>query len=294
MKPTFLDLEPALTGYDSANYVIVPCPMELTTSYMNGTTLGPDALIQASSQIETFDMEVEDEPCNSGIHTLDPITPPDFKNAEAWVETTAHTCSRILKDGKTPIVLGGEHTVTVGAFRGLHHNLQDRPIGILQIDAHADLRDQYQDDPLSHACAMRRILTPDLNLASVGIRSMCPEEWTYLKANPNIMMISDQVWHERPIEEAITKVLDHLPQDIYITIDLDGLSPAIVPAVGTPEPGGLEWYETLRLLKAVFQQKTVHACDINELMPRAHLEHADFLAAKLAYKLVAYHNLTQS
>lgn len=292
----FLDLPPHLTRYEGSKYVVIPFPMELSTSYMEGTAKGPEAIIQASSQVEFFDSELFFEPCEAGIFTAQPITQKKGEEVKAWLDRAQDVCKKILEADKVPVVLGGEHTITIGPFAAYKSFVKARygvkEVGILHIDAHADLRDAYQGNPYSHASALRRCVAADVKLASIGIRSLCPEEWRFAQENPNIKLITDFQWHTAASKtDMIADILKHLPEHVYITIDLDGLSPAIMPSVGTPEPGGLEWFETLDILRSTFRQKSVHAFDVNELMPRPALTHGDFLAAKLVYKMIAYHSL---
>ena len=294
---SFLDLPPSQTDYDSSKFVIVPFPMERSTSYLKGTAKGPQAIIDASTQIEFFDSELLFEPCEAGIHTMEPLIHKKSEDIESCLSKASSICLKILEDKKIPIFLGGEHTITVGAFKGFESYIkkQDphKQMGLLQIDAHADLREEYLGDPYSHACAMRRVINPSVNLAAVGIRSVSVEEWEFVQKNANIMMITDPEWHGGKPSEKIDQILSHLPEDVYISIDLDGLCPELLPAVGTPEPGGFAWHELLELLRAVFDKKKVHAFDVNELMPLKDLVSSNFVAAKLVYKMIAYAQAVQ-
>jgi agmatinase len=289
----FLDIRGPQSEYGNAKFVIAPFPLELTTSYMKGTALGPEAIIKASSQVETFDVELETEPWLAGIFTQEPWKKQSGESVEGFFERVGQSCFSLLQAGKVPVVIGGEHTITPVCFRGFKEYIQTRfrgqSVGLLHIDAHADLRDEYQGNLYSHACAIRRLCEPGVKVVSVGIRSLCLEEWNYLRNQPNILMIADHVWHGQSEKKGlINQMLRHLPEHVYVTVDLDGFSPDLMPAVGTPEPGGLGWYEVLDLIRTTVVQKTVHMFDVNELMPRPNLEHADFTAAKLVYKMIGY------
>lgn len=291
--PGFLDLPKKYSEYMNSKFVIVPFPMELSTSYMKGTAHGPEAIIQASSQVEFFDSELFFEPCEAGIHTLKPLERKKGESVEQWLEKSQEICDKILQDNKIPVVLGGEHTITIGPFAAFKEyakkHLKVKDVGILHFDAHTDLRDSYQDNRYSHACALRRCVAPDVKLVSIGIRSMCAEEWRFVQENSNVKVVTDFQWHQSPSKEKkIEEIIKHLPEHVYVTIDLDGLNPAIIPAVGTPEPGGLGWFDALDILRATFKKRTVHAFDVNELMPRETLAYANVLAAKLVYKMIAY------
>ena len=293
MSSGFLDLPKKFTEYAHSRFVIVPFPMELSTSYMKGTARGPEAILRASSQVEFFDSELFFEPCEAGIHTLKSLERKKNETLEQWIGRSQEICAKILKDNKIPVVLGGEHTMTIGPFAAFREyvkkNHKAKEVGILHFDAHTDLRDSYQGNPYSHASALRRCVAPDVKLVSIGIRSMCPEEWRFVQENPNIKVVTDFQWHQSSSKEKkIAEIVAHLPKHVYVTIDLDGLTPAIMPAVGTPEPGGMDWFDTLDILRATFKSRTVHAFDVNELMPREALTYADFLAAKLVYKMIAY------
>jgi agmatinase len=294
--PGFLDLPPKYSSYEESQFVIVPFPMELSTSYMKGTALGPQAILDASHQLEFFDSELRFEPCEAGIFTHKALTRNKEEDVKSWLNRSEKLCSDILIAQKTPVVLGGEHTISIGPFAAFKAYVKEKTgaakVGILHIDAHADLRDEYKGDPYSHASALRRCVDTDVQLVSIGIRSMCPEEWKFSQENKNISIVTDFDWHQAENKKKkIQEMLAHLPEHVYVTIDLDGLSPDIMPAVGTPEPGGMGWFDTLDILRATFKEKKVHAFDVNELMPRDNLVYADFLAAKLVYKMIAYHSL---
>jgi agmatinase len=279
--PTFLGLDEPPDQYERSRIVVLPLPYERTTSYGSGTAGGPLALLHASTQVETWDEDLDLEPCAAGVATLPPCSPssPDPEVALREIEGVAR---RHLLRGKLLLSLGGEHALTPALVRAVHGVLSE-PFGVVQFDAHADLRDEYQGSAASHACAMRRILDLGLPTLGVGIRSLSAPEASLL--------------HERRLpviwgrdldraEELFDRYLAGLPQTIYLTFDVDYFDPSLVPATGTPEPGGGRWYPTLRLLRRLFASKRVVAADIVELAPIAGLPTSDFVAARLAYKLV--------
>ncbi len=279
-EQNFLGLEAAESAYASSAAVILPLPYEKTTSYLQGTAAGPQAIISASQQVEFFDDELRDEPCRVGIATL---TAPDFSGLDhpASLEKIARVAASVLDDGKFLISLGGEHSVSIPLVREV---VQRHPeVTVLQLDAHSDLRQEYEGSPLNHACVMARV-NELCDFVSVGLRSGIANEEENIRPGSRLFyactMAGDSSWQQQ--------ALDALGEKVYITFDLDFLDPSIMPSVGTPEPGGFLWYETMAFLRAVFQQKQVVACDVVELMPQAGQHHADFLAAKLVHRLIGY------
>lgn len=270
--------------YENSRAVIFPIPLERTTSYERGTRKGPAAILEASRNMETFDDELGVETfLKTGIATLAPIETAEgtLEKVLADIYTTELA---LLRDGKFPVALGGEHSLTpplVAAAAKQFANLS-----VLQIDAHADLREAYQGNPASHASAMRRVLET-CPAVQVGIRSLSIEE------SEAIPQLRTKIYWARdiaraPLESWIPRVVADLLPHVYLTVDLDGFDPAYVPATGTPEPGGLDWYQVTSLIHAVAQQRKIVAADVVELLPQ-HGDHAsDFLAAKLVYKILGY------
>jgi len=253
-------------------------PYDGTVTFMAGTRNGPKAIITASNQVEFYDRELDREPAAElGIHTYDELE-PDMDSPENTIKRVEALADEVIAQEKFPIMFGGEHSVSVGMVKALakkHKNLS-----VLQIDAHADLRDEYESTKYNHACAMRRILEHVKTASLVGIRSICKEEMDFIKKN-NL----DVHWGDQFDEE---KILSNLTDEVYITIDLDGFDPSECPGVGTPEPGGLRWQQTLKLLKSVASKKKIVGFDIVELMPIPGTVQSEFFAAKLAYKLLCY------
>jgi len=278
---TFGALEQDAGSFDRAGAVILPVPFERTTSYVPGTKNGPREIIAASSQVELYDEELGREICDIGIHTLPGMESPFASTEEALAEMR-RTASWLAREGKYFVALGGEHALTAPLVAGVaeHHP----GVSVLQIDAHADLRDQYMGDPYSHASAMRRTLDY-APCVQVGIRNLSAPE---AAAIPSLNTTVFYDWNMRQDAAWMNRVVDALGENVYVTIDLDGLDPAIMPAVGTPEPGGLSWRELLGLLRLVMTTRTVVAADVVELCPIPGFVAPNFLAARLVYKLIGY------
>jgi len=270
--------------YESARAVIFPIPLERTTSYERGTVRGPAAILEASRNMETFDDELGVETfLKMGIATLAPADAAEG-TLEKVLADLYTTELALLRDGKFPVALGGEHSLTPPLVAAAAKQFAD--LSVLQIDAHADLREAYQGNRASHASAMRRVLET-CPAVQVGIRSLSIEE------SEAIPHLRTKIYWARdiaraPLENWIPRVVADLSPHVYLTVDLDGFDPAYVPATGTPEPGGLDWYQVTSLLRAVAQERKIVAADVVELLPQ-HGDHAsDFLAAKLVYKILGY------
>ena len=272
---------PEAATFESAKVIVLPIPLESTTSYVSGTRNGPREILIASSHMELWDEEMNTDVHGVGIYTLPEMELP-FDNMSDIMAEIRRVTAEILEHGKFPIVLGGEHSLTspvVAAVAARHPGLS-----VLQIDAHADLRDSYMGTRFNHACAMRRVLE-FARCTQVGIRSLSTDE---AKAVPTLAtdiffdvdMRQDKNW--------IDRVVDSLGETVYITIDCDGMDPAMMPAVGTPEPGGLSWYEMLALLRRVISARNVVGCDLVELCPIPGMVAPNFLCAKLLYKILNY------
>lgn len=267
--------------FDAARVAILPIPLDRTTSYVPGTRTGPHEILVASSKMELWDEETQTDVHGIGICTLPEMTLP-FPSMEESMREIQRVAAEILGRGKFPFVLGGEHSITpaiVAAVAGRHTNLS-----VLQIDAHADLRDTFTGTPYSHGCAMRRTLE-HAPCTQVGIRSLSPEE---AAAIPSLKTTIFYDYDMRRDSQWIDRVVDSLTDDVYITIDCDGFDPAIMPAVGTPEPGGLSWYEGLALLRRVIERRRVVGCDIVELCPIPGQIAPNYFCARLLYKILSY------
>lgn len=270
--------------YETSRAVIFPIPLERTTTYETGTRHGPAAILAASRNMELYDDELETEPYKQiGIHTLAPIDTMDGALEKVLAEVFTAQCG-ILDDDKLPVALGGEHSLTPPLVAAVAKKYQN--LSVLQIDAHADLREEYQGNPASHACAMRRVVEI-CPAVQVGIRSLSVEEAQAIPhLNTKVYWAKDIT--RLPVKSWVAKVLDDLNPNVYVTIDLDGFDPAFVPATGTPEPGGLDWYQVTALLRAVATHKKIVGVDVVELLPQKGDHASDFLAAKLIYKLLGY------
>ncbi len=275
---SFGDFPEEYKQYDSSKVIILPIPFDGTSTWIKGTNRGPDAIISASQALEWFDREVSGEPYRAGIHTLTETTEKSSVN-QMVVEVNQVVEQQFINQ-KFPVIIGGEHSVSIGAIQSAHKHFED--LTVLQIDAHADLRNEYLGSKFNHACVMSRAMELG-NVVQVGIRSFDKCEYNRMNLT-NVFFAEDIVgktnWHEKAIEK--------LSGNIYLTIDLDGFDPSIMPATGTPEPGGLQWYEVLLFLRKVFSKRKIIGFDVVELCPNKTSYPADFLAAKLIYKLIGY------
>jgi agmatinase len=279
----FLGLDDEHSAYDTSAALILPIPYEGTVSYGQGTREGPRAIIHASHQVELYDRELDDEPAlTHGIHTL-PALAPVVSGPAAMVDAIAACAEEHLRSGKLLVGLGGEHTVSAGMARAVQAVHGD--FVLVQIDAHSDLRDEYEGSPYSHASVARRVFDMGMTIAQFGIRSICREEVDLIRAEPERL----RVWFAEDVHAG-----GHLPplaelvrgKKVFLTIDLDGLDPSLVAATGTPEPNGLSWNQALDILRTVAREADVVAIDCVELAPIPGAHASDFLAAKLVYKAI--------
>lgn len=276
----FLGLEERYADLLGARAAILPIPYEATTSYLHGSQHGPAAILTASQQVEFFDDELDLEPRDAGITTLEPLA---FKRLshEAALAHIRQSAARVMEAEKFLVSLGGEHSITIPLVQAANEMFDN--LSVLQLDAHSDLRDSYEGSKFNHACVMARV-NETCPFAGIGLRSGILGERKSIRKDARLVyareMAGDSEWQDA--------VLNTLTDNVYLTIDLDFFDPAVMPAVGTPEPGGFNWYETLAFLRRVFREKHVVAADVVELLPMPHQIHADFFAAKLVYKLIAY------
>ncbi|MEC4806467.1 MAG: agmatinase [Jaaginema sp. PMC 1079.18] len=284
----FLGSEVA-ASYDNAQVVIQPIPYEATTTYRKGCENGPAALLEASQQVELYDVELQREiAMEVPIYTADAIASTvggQNTSSAMMYQGTQTRMAQYIADGKFAIALGGEHSITAPIVTAYTQAL-DEPFTVVQIDAHGDLRQEYEDSIYNHACVMRRILDLGLPILPVGIRSICAEE-AQLITNQNIPVFWAHEIVKNPhwIEDAIAAIPT---RKIFITIDLDGLDSSVIPGVGTPQPGGLDWYALTGFLRRLFQEYEVIGCDVMELAPIPYSVVSEFTAAKLTYKLIGY------
>ncbi|HDP98960.1 MAG TPA: agmatinase [bacterium] len=267
--------------YQSAKIVIIPVPLERSTSYLAGTAGGPAAIIEASQNVELYDIELNSEPFRQGIHTLDPIFFAENDSVAAAFEKIEKCVNQTLKDQKFPVILGGEHALSFPSYLAFHNSFTN--LSVLHIDAHADLRNEYLGDRYSHACVMRRIHEKNQDIVSIGIRSMCAEEAEFIDTEKPVIYFDHEIYQTGL---PVRKILSQISQNVYITFDLDGVNPVELPSVGTPEPGGLGWYQLVSLFEDLFDQKNVVGLDVVELKPDRINIHSDFWAAKMIYKMI--------
>lgn len=281
----FLGLsDPALTDYDACKVVVQQLPYEYTSSYIAGSAKGPAAIVTASGFVECYDEEIDAEIVDKiGIHTAAPLNFENSINEEA-IALIEESTSQLLKDNKFVVSLGAEHTVTYGIVKAYVKKYKN--LSILQIDAHSDLRQSYQDNPLSHACVMARIHDLGLTICQAGIRAQAREEAELIKSSENINTFYAHQIRSNPLW--IDEIIGPLNNDVYITIDADGFDPSIMPGVGTAEPNGLFWTETLQLLQQVCKERNVVGFDIVECAPIEGSILSEYTLAKLAYKLIGY------
>ncbi len=276
LYPSFLELDVAPPPAAQARFHILSAPYEKTVSYGTGTAQGPSAILRASLQLEAYDGC--GVPAEAGIHTADPIDCGGA--AEEALGRIAEAVRATVAGGHVPVLLGGEHTVTFGAIRAL---IPGAPFGVVQFDAHADLRESYEGTPYSHACVMRRVVEAGVPLFQLGVRSLTREEDDFrLLAGIGHLDAARLARAGVPAEV----LPPGFPERIYLTFDVDALDPSIVPATGTPEPGGLQWYQTLDLLARIVAGRTVVGLDVVELAPRADSYVSDFAVARLLYNLL--------
>jgi N1-aminopropylagmatine ureohydrolase len=275
-------LEDELSRYATSVVAVLPVPFERTTSYGKGTTAGPAAILRASQAMELYDEELGGEPFRLGIATLPPFLPEAFDLGDALAEL--EEAARVhLAAGKFLVTLGGEHSLTqapVRAARAVHGE-----VGVVQFDAHADLREEFEGTPYSHASVMHRLVEDGFPTLAVGIRSLSTPEAELVRERELSILWGHQLARA---EELFAPLLAALPEKVYLTFDVDYFDPSLVPATGTPEPGGGLWYPTLALLRTLFRTKRVIAMDLVELAPIGGQPASDFLAAKLVYKCIGY------
>lgn len=266
------------SALEGAKVVVLPVAYDGTTTWLKGSDKGPDAIIEASANMELYDIETDSEPFKQGIFTDETIRTD--MSAEEIVEVVLQTVRYHLEEGKFTVVIGGEHSISIGSVKA--HAERFENLTVLQLDAHSDLRQQYNNSKYNHACVMARVREV-ATIVQIGIRSMdCSEKKVLDREN---VFFAKDIYNNR---DWIGKVVSKLSENVYITIDLDVFDPSIMPSVGTPEPGGLLWYDVLDLLKQVSDKANIVGFDVVELCPDDNNKVPDFLAAKLIYKLLSY------
>ncbi|NTU43490.1 MAG: agmatinase, partial [Nitrospirales bacterium] len=278
----FLSLPEEWSGFERSKVVVLPISYEHTTSFVKGTASGPEAILEASGQVELYDEELDAEiyTLTGGIATLKPL---EFGGNDAVAVESIRECVHgLIGKDKTVVCIGGEHTISIGSARAHSERYQD--LSVLQLDAHSDLREEYEGNRYSHACVMARVYELNQNIVQVGIRSQCREEADFIKQKKIDTFYACDLkgrrygsdpyaWHDA--------VIGSLREKVYLTIDCDFFDPGLMPAVGTPEPGGFGWYETISFLRSLAERRRIVGFDITELSPIPGLIHPQFVMAKL-------------
>lgn len=274
----FADIPEAYSHPADAKVLILPVPYDETSTWIKGADRGPQAIIEASANMELYDIETDSEVFRQGIYTAPAIT--ERQSPEAMTQAVYKAVKQYLADNKLVVTVGGEHSVSIGAAKAYAQHYKQ--MSVLQLDAHADLRPDYEGSTHNHACVMARIREHS-PITQVGIRSMDSTEKAFIPKDH--IFFAEQI-HDK--QDWIDRVISSLSPQVYITIDLDVFDPSVMPSTGTPEPGGLSWYQVLTLLRAVCQQRQLVGFDVVELCPSPDNKAPDFLAAKLIYKLLSY------
>jgi agmatinase len=265
-------------NYEESRIIIVPVPYDATSTWMKGSDKGPDAIMKASVSLEFYDVETASEVHKMGIHTIDPVL--EKRSPEALVNAVFYKTSHILQDKKLPVIVGGNHTVSIGAVKAFSKYYPD--LSVLQLDAHSDLRQEYEGSPFNHACTMARAreLAP---LVQVGIRSVSAEESPFIARER--IFYAHELYYDKVLYQ---KAVDKLTENVYVTIDLDVFDPSVMPSTGTPEPGGPDYFELMHFLRDVARKRNIVGFDVVELCPSTTNKSPDFMAAKIIYQLLSY------
>ncbi len=275
---TYAGIPEEFAKLETAKIVLIPVPYDGTSTWQKGADKGPEAFLEASENMELYDIETRSEVYKEGVYLADPVI--ENSSPEAMVDAVHQMTKSYIKRNKFTTVFGGEHSISIGTIRAFNDCFDN--LTVLHIDAHADLRSSYDGSKCNHACAVHEA-SKITNLVQVGIRSMDQVELDFMDLNKTFFaheMAADDLWMDSAIEE--------MTDNVFITFDLDAFDPSIMPSTGTPEPGGLLWYETLEFLKMVFKEKNVVGFDIVELCPNSNDGSSNFLAAKLYYKMLSY------
>jgi len=273
----FGGLPPEHSSYNSSAIVILPVPFDLTGTWIRGAEKGPEAILRASANMELYDIETGTEVYKQGIHTAEPVI---SENSDDMVRQVRKKVTKLLSDNKFTVVAGGEHTVALGSM--MAHSSHYRDLTIVHLDAHTDMRDEYEYNRLSHACVMARVSEFNPRIISAGIRSMDYSEAEGIKDR--------HIFHASYIHKSndwVRRIIELSGNNVYLTIDLDVLDPAVMPSTGTPEPGGLGWYDLMGLFEALSSKRNIVGFDVVELCPSQGRVDPDFLAAKLIYQLLS-------
>ena len=280
---TYAGIPEELAKLEQAKIVLIPVPYDGTSTWQKGADKGPEAFLNASENMELYDIETDTEVYQQGVFLADPVS--ENSSPEAMVDAVHQATKKYIKKNKFVTIFGGEHSISIGTIRAFNEMFPS--LTVLQLDAHADLRKEYEGSKCNHACAVYEA-SQTTNLIQVGIRSMDAIEKTVMDEEKTYFA------HEMAVDDTwMDSAIDQMTDNVFITIDLDAFDPSIMPSTGTPEPGGLLWYETLEFLKQVFEEKNVVGFDIVELCPNTVDKSSDFLAAKLYYKMLSYKFMDQ-
>ena len=276
----FLDSEFSPASPDDAMFHVLPMPLEQTVSYGGGTDRGPAAIIEASFQLEAYDGI--SYPGEAGIYTAPPIDCDcDIQTALSRLEAATRLT---VQDGKIPVILGGEHSLTQASVRGIAGVVND--FGVVQIDAHADLRESYEGSRFSHASVMRRVVEMGVPIFQLGVRNLCREEVEFRTANAIPYVDAREIDRSGIGPDFLPR---SFPRDVYVTFDVDGLDASLMPATGTPEPGGLFWWQAISIIESIVESgRRIIGFDVVELAPISGFHASDYLAAKLTYALMGF------
>lgn len=275
-KKNYAGIPDKYSRIDEAKVVLIPVPYDGTSTWQKGADKGPDAFLEASENMELYDIETQSEVYKKGVYLAPAVT--EDSSPEKMVEAVYKTTKNYISQNKFVTLFGGEHSISIGSIKAFNESFAD--LTVVQLDAHADLRPEYEGSKCNHACAMHEA-SKKTNLIQVGIRSMDISETEHMDEN--------QVYFGHDLyEDWMDDAIGQMTPNVFITIDLDAFDPSILPSTGTPEPGGLFWYETLEFLKLMFKKKNVVGFDIVELCPKEDEKSSDFLAAKLYYKMLSY------
>jgi len=270
--------EEVVYGYKESIIIILPVPYDETSTWIKGADKGPEAILNASPNLEFYDIETESEAHLAGIHTVAPVL--EKATPDSMVNAVNKRVSELLSDDKLPVIIGGNHSVSIGSIKAFSEKYEN--LSVLQLDAHADLRMEYEGSKYNHACVMARA-RENAEIVQVGIRSMSLSELPYVDRDR--IFYSHELYSDKSL---YARAKDKLTENVYITIDLDVFDPSVMPSTGTPEPGGPDYFELMHFLRDVVREKNVVGFDVVELCPSESNKAPDFMAAKIIYQLLSY------
>ena len=278
----FLGLTEFETSFEKAKFIVIPVPYDSTASYRPGSRNGPHSILLASQNLELFDLKSQSEPYQKGVYTLSDVEPTRGNVLETLTSITDIT-KKVLEINKIPVLIGGEHTITVGSTNAFTND-----VIVVTLDAHSDLRDNYLGDQYCHASVMRRIIDQGKQIIEIGVRSMCREEFDYIHQN-HVPVYSVEALRQQGIQQIIHELKKRIAdKKVYLSIDMDVFDPSEAPGVSTPEPGGLDYFNTEELVRNICQSCHIVGCDLVEVTPIPGNNITEFLAAKILYKTIGF------